>query len=308
MSLKNINREIKSKQFQFLAESFKIWMETLGYKTETTKLNYSNTLEFFAFLESIKINQLKSYKKQHVNDYLEYLQHRPNCNKTGGLSPSYINKHISGLRLLSKYLQQSGKANIVIKLELLKTTETANFLTKAQIQALYKSANDENNIYNQRDTAMLSVLYGCGLRAGEAKSVNVNDALFEKGLLYVRKGKGYKERYVPLSKQVKHDLQYYILNQRNEIVNNKKAEALLLGRHGTSWSVNGMYHRLQLLKKQTNNEELKQKSFGLHILRHSIATHLLQDGMKLELISRFLGHKSLETTQKYTHLINESEF
>lgn len=308
MSLKNINREIKSKQFQFLAESFKIWMETLGYKTETTKLNYSNTLEFFAFLESIKINQLRSYKKQHVNDYLEYLQHRPNCNKTGGLSPSYINKHISGLRLLSKYLQQSGKANIVIKLELLKTTETASFLTKTQIQALYKSANDENNIYNQRDTAMLSVLYGCGLRAGEAESVNVNDVLFEKGLLYVRKGKGYKERYVPLSKQVKHDLQYYILNQRNEIVNNKKVEALLLGRHGTSWSVNGMYHRLQLLKKQTNNEELKQKSFGLHILRHSIATHLLQDGMKLELISRFLGHKSLETTQKYTHLINESEF
>jgi integrase/recombinase XerD len=66
-----------------------------------------------------------------------------------------------------------------------------------------------------------------------------------------------------------------------------------------------MYQRLRWLKMQTNNDGLKQKTFGMHILRHSIATHLLQSGMKLEHISRFLGHKSLETTQKYTHLANE---
>ena len=69
-----------------------------------------------------------------------------------------------------------------------------------------------------------------------------------------------------------------------------------------------MYQRLQYLKNQTSDEKLKQKTFGLHILRHSIATHLLQSGMKLEYISHFLGHKSLETTQKYTHLIKEETF
>ena len=152
---------------------------------------------------------------------------------------------------------------------------------------------------------MLSIYYGCGLRAGEGAALNINDILFYKNLLYVRKGKGYRERYVPINKQVKTDLQEYIFNQRNDLLNNKKSEALLLGRRGERWSVRGMYGRLQLLKSQTWNEELKQKSFGLHILRHSIATHLLQDGMKLELISRFLGHKSLETTQKYTHLAKD---
>ena len=70
----------------------------------------------------------------------------------------------------------------------------------------------------------------------------------------------------------------------------------------------GMYQRLRWLKMQTGDEALKQKSFGMHILRHSIATHLLQSGMKLEFISRFLGHKSLETTQKYTHLAKQDEF
>jgi integrase/recombinase XerD len=135
--------------------------------------------------------------------------------------------------------------------------------------------------------------------------LNINDILFDTNLLYVRKGKGNRERYVPMNKQVKADLQEYIFNQRNELLNNKKSEALLLGRRGERWSVHGMYSRLQLLKSQTNNEALKQKSFGLHILRHSIATHLLQSGMKLEYISRFLGHKSLETTQKYTHLVKD---
>jgi len=304
---KSVNRRIESKQFQHLAESFKIWLETLGYKHKTANLYYRNIQEFLSFLEQIQINHLKDFKNEQIKSYLEYLQHRPNCNKTGGLSPSYINKHITTLRLLSKYLQLTGKANIIIKPELLKTTETATYLSKIEIQALYKAAKDETNLYSQRDTAMLSVYYGCGLRASEGAALNLNDILFDTNLLYVRKGKGYRERYVPMNKQVKADLQVYIFNQRNELLNNKKNEALLLGRRGERWSVHGIYSRLQLLKTQTNNEELKLKSFGLHILRHSIATHLLQSGMKLEYISRFLGHKSLETTQKYTHLVKDGE-
>jgi integrase/recombinase XerD len=305
---KSVNREIKSKQFQHLAENFKQWLETLGYKPKTVNLYYQVIQEFLSFLEQNQINHLRDLKNNQITNYLEYLQHRPNCNKTGSLSPAYINKHITTLRLLSKYLQLSGKANIIIKPELLKTTETTSYLSKTEIQALYKAAKDETNLYNQRDTAMLSIYYGCGLRASEGAALNINDILFDKNLLYVRKGKGYRERYVPISKQVKADLQEYIFNQRNELLNNKKSEALLLGRRGERWSVHGMYGRLQLLKSQTNNEELKQKTFGMHILRHSIATHLLQSGMKLEYISRFLGHKSLETTQRYTHLVNNDNF
>lgn len=305
MTQKSVNRDIKSKQFQHLSENFKQWLETLGYKPKTANLYHWNTQEFLSFLETNNTNHLKNFKNGQITNYLEYLQHRPNCNKTGGLSPGYINKHITTLRLLSKYLQLTGKANIIIKPELLKTTETATYLSKTEIQVLYKAAKGKSNLYHQRDTAMLSIYYGCGLRASEGAALNINDILFDKNLLYVRKGKGYRERYVPINKQIKADLQEYIFNQRNELLNNKKSEALLLGRRGERWSVHGMYSRLQLLKSQTNNEELIQKSFGLHILRHSIATHLLQSGMKLEYISRFLGHKSLETTQKYTHLVKD---
>ena len=167
---------------------------------------------------------------------------------------------------------------------------------------MYKSAGDETNFYSQRDTAMLDVFYGLGLRANEGKELNISDILFEKDLVYVRKGKNYRERYVPISAQVKSDLMTYIKNQRYELIRGNKIEALFVGRYGRRWTKHGMYGRLQKLKNLTNDGELKKKTFGVHILRHSIATHLLQEGMKLEHISRFLGHKSLETTQKYTHI------
>jgi integrase/recombinase XerD len=303
----SVERKITSKQFLHLAESFALWLKTLGYKRQSVKLAENITREFFHFLEQNNTHHLKDYKESHLSQYLEYLQHRPNYNKTGGLSVSYINKHITNLRLLGKYLQATGKASFTIKHELFKTTETATYLSKPEIQALYKAAKDDTNIYNQRDTAMLNIFYGCGLRASEGAALNINDILFEKSLVYVRKGKNYRERYVPLNKQVKKNLKNYITGQRNELLNGAKTEALLLGRRGQRWGFGGMYNRLQLLKSQTNDEKLKQKTFGLHILRHSIATHLLQSGMKLEYISRFLGHKSLETTQKYTHLAKQDE-
>jgi integrase/recombinase XerD len=307
MFQKSVNREYQSKQFRHLSESFTIWMETLGLVPRTVKQAGWNINEFFAFLESHQVTRIKDFRPHHDAQYLDYLQHRGNCISGGGLSAGYINKHITSLRLLSKYLQLTGKAGFTIKPGLLKTTETATYLDKAEIKSLYKAASNEDNIYNLRDTAILSLFYGCGLRASEGEALNISDILFEKDLVYVRKGKNYRERYVPINKQVKTDLKNYIGDQRNDLLQSNKTEALLLGRRGIRWSVAGMYARLQLLKSQTSNEELKQKSFGLHILRHSIATHLLQSGMKLEYISRFLGHKSLETTQKYTHLAKQDE-
>jgi len=307
MFQKSVNREFKSGQFLQLSESFALWLETLGYTAKTMKLATWHVNEFFAFLERNNVNHLKDFRNGHVTQYFEYLQHRPNCMNGGSLSANSINNHVTALRRLGKYLQLTGKASFTIKPELFKTTETATYLSKAEIKALYKAAESEDNIYNQRDTAMLSLFYGCGLRASEGEAMNISDLLFEKGLVYVRKGKGYRERYVPMNKQVKDNLKTYITDQRNELLQGNKTEALLLGRRGVRWKAHGMYGRLQLLKSQTNNDELKQKTFGMHILRHSIATHLLQSGMKLEYISRFLGHKSLETTQKYTHLAKENE-
>jgi len=299
-----IYRQI-SPQFNYLHTGFTNYLTTLNYSPASVKNASAFLNEFFTWLAMREIQKVKDIHQEQIKNYLDHLQHRPNFMKAGSLSASYINKHITALRWFSKYLQITNQANLVIKPELLKITATATYLTKEEIKALYKTAQSDDNIYNQRDTAMLSIFYGCGLRASEGEALNISDILFEKELIYVRKGKNYRERYVPMNLQIKQNLKTYITEQRNELLNGSKTNALLLGRRGKRWAFHGMYQRLQWLKNQTNNPELKEKSFGLHILRHSIATHLLQQGMKLEFISRFLGHESLETTQKYTHLAKE---
>lgn len=297
-----------SPQFNYLHTGFINYLSTLNYSPVSVKNASAFISEFFSWLATHEIQKLKDIDKQQIKNYLDYLQHRPNFNKPGSLSAGYINKHITTLRWFSKYLQITEQAALIIKPELLKTTDTATYLNKEEIKALYKVASSDDNIYNQRDTAMLSIYYGCGLRASEGEALNISDILFEKDLIYVRKGKNYRERYVPMNLQVKQNLKIYIAEQRNELQNNERTESLFLGRRGKYWKVHGMYQRLQWMKKQTNNPELKEKSFGLHILRHSIATHLLQQGMSLENIALFLGHKSIETTQKYVHIIKEDEF
>lgn len=295
-----------SHQFKSLHAGFTNYLSTLNYSPASVKNASAFLSEFFTWLAIHEIQKVKDINQIEIKNYLDYLQHRPNFINAGSLSAGYINKHITALRWFSKYLQITNQANLIIKPELLKTKETATYLTKEEINALYKAASNENNIYNQRDTAMLSIFYGCGLRASEGEALNISDILFEKELVYVRKGKNYRERYVPMNQQVKQNLKIYITEQRNELLSNSKTESLLLGRRGKYWKVHGMYQRLQWLKEQSNHPQLKEKPFGLHILRHSIATHLLQSGMKLEYISSFLGHKSLETTQKYTHIAHSS--
>jgi integrase/recombinase XerD len=302
-----INREYKSKQFIYLAENFVNWLETLGYSKTTVKNSKNYIAEFFAFLEKHKITSLKDYTGILTEKYMEYIHVRPNLMKGGGLSPATINLYINTLRSFTRYLHLSRQSDIVIKPKFLKKQETATYLTKDEIAGLYKAAGDKNNIYNLRDTAMLSIFYGCGLRASEGEALNINDVLFEKSLLFVRKGKGYTQRYVPISQKVKQDLKDYIINQRGSMLTEKN-EALFINRLGKKLTVAGMYWRLQVLKNNTNDKALKEKSFGLHILRHSIATHLLQSGMKLDTICSFLGHKTLETTQKYVHLVNDEGF
>jgi integrase/recombinase XerD len=153
-----------------------------------------------------------------------------------------------------------------------------------------------------RDRAILAIFYGCGLRRNEGVNVDVGDINFDRALLHVRKGKNYKERFVPMGKSVMKHLQEYIYDHRPELLQGSKTESLFVSLLTRRINGQTIILRIKYLKHQTENAELIEKEIGLHTLRHSIATHLLQSGMKLESIARFLGHSTLESTQIYTHL------
>jgi site-specific recombinase XerD len=180
-----------------------------------------------------------------------------------------------------------------------KSRNIKTIFTRSEIKALYNAC--EGDALGIRDRAMLAVYYGCGLRRNEGINIDVSDVLLNKNLLYVSKGKNYKERYVPMTEAVKEDLQNYLDFARPMFLN-QQTQALFLSRSGSRLITQGMATRLQKLKEKAGID----KEAGLHTLRHSIATHLLQSGMKLSQIKRFLGHSSMESTQIYTHLSAEA--
>jgi len=285
-----------------IQNDFEKWLNAIGYAESTVYASVNYVRDFFVWLEKTPIKELSQINNQVIKTYYDYLQTRRNKTKSGSLSNNYIISNINALKRFCKYLQVTGKASIEIDLPLQAiTTETKTILTKSEVKVLYKAC--ENDILGIRDRAILSVYYGCGLRRSEGIALNVSDILLREKRIYVRKGKNYRERYVPMTEAVKEDLENYIFVAREKILSfkNIKPEALFLSIRVQRMHGNSLIIRLQQLVSKARIE----KEIGLHTLRHSIATHLLQSGMTLEEVSQFLGHASLESTQIYTHLAYE---
>ncbi|WP_321308604.1 tyrosine-type recombinase/integrase [Marinifilum fragile] len=285
-----------------LIESFGNWLITLGYADSTVYTSKRHVNDFFFYLKEHEIRKLEKVKAETIIAYHNYLQERKNKRQTGSLSENYIISNINALKRLSKYLQETeqGKLSIEIKCKG-NQSHQKSILTKEEVKLLYKAC--DHSILGIRDRAILGIYYGCGLRRSEGIALNVSDIHLGKNLVHVRKGKGSRERYVPLSLSVKEDLENYIYVARNQILSfkNQKQEALFLSMRSKRISENALLLRIHKLKEAASIT----KEVGLHSLRHSIATHLLQSGMKLEEVSQFLGHSSLESTQIYTHLAHE---
>ena len=302
----NKKTELKTVKYRILQQKFKDWLQTLNYSKSTYYGAPLQLKEFLIYLENENITEIKNTKTENLTNFIEQFKNRKNQRRSGGLSISHINKQIDTINKFYKYLHQSNQVEKLLKINYLKDEKSnpRTILTIQEIQELYKAC--ENNYYGQRDRAMLSVYYGCGLRKSEGIELDVSDVLFERKLLYIRKTKNNYQRFVPMNKSIIKDLETYIFQARPLFLKEESNEdALFISERGQRINPGSMINRLQILKSKTNNPELQNKLFGLHALRHSIATHLLQKGLEIEQIALFLGHRTLDSTQVYTHIINE---
>lgn len=311
---------LENASYRYLEQSFKEWLDILGYAETTVYYLPLHVREFLFHLETQGVNQIKQLDIHHIKSYYEKLKERSNDRKDGGLSGAHLNKHLQALRKFTDYLREVGRIELPM---LTFKNETAEnklvYLTEEEVTDLFKATylpppskknipEEKQEAIQARDRAMLAVFYGCGLRRNEGASLDVADINFDHAVLHVKKGKGQKERLVPISRQSLLHLQSWVYDYRPCLTAGSKIEALFISyNHVRRMHGQSLLMRLHNLIYQTENEELKEKEIGLHTLRHSIATHLLQAGMKLESISRFLGHSSLESTQIYTHLQSEDE-
>jgi integrase/recombinase XerD len=306
---KTIYTPIKNESYLEIVKDFDNWLDILGYSESTIKSLPSHLREFFHYLENQNIHTINHITTQIIKEYYNHLKTRDNQAREGGLSKAYLNKHLQALFKFNDYLKEHNhkSINIHLKREEQNQRDSLQILTQEEIKQLFKATefSNEQERIRKRDQVILVLLYSCGLRRTEAISLEIKDILFDKERIYVRKGKNYKERYVPINQYNIKLIEEYIYDYRPRFKDYKNTEYLLINYRGTPLQGQSLCNRLTKIVETTQNKTIIQKQITPHILRHSIATHLLEKGANIETISQFLGHSSLESTQIYTHLLED---
>jgi len=278
-------------------EGYRKWLEMMNYVQ--TSINYGPTrlTHFLDFMETQGVEEINQITGSKVQEFFEDLAKRKSQQTGEVLSLATLRNYLTTINRFARYLRQSGEGNIEVPVKFKgQHKPEIEVLTKLEIDRLYNAC--EGSLLGMRDRALLAVFYGCGVRRNEGAQLQVRDILPDKNLLYIRHGKGYRERYVPMVGQVKKDIINYATTARPIMSTRESKEHFFIGMTGRPLTKSGLYERYKKLKKKADIT----KPGGLHMLRHSIATHLLVSGMKLSEIAKFLGHRSLESTQIYTHL------
>lgn len=256
-------------------------------------------------------SQISDIDTPFIHEYYAELSQRKNHRRGGGLSNNYLNLHLISLDKMLDYLRQKGKL-ILPALDIPHEEELARPvipLTQEQVIKLYEATKRyelQLPALAKRDRAMLAIFYDCGLRRNEGHKLDIKDINFDTRLVHVRYGKNSQQRFVPFNAHTAKHLYDYRYEARARLLSyHSKESAFFISNRGGRLRGEDMARRLDYIQQHCYDTELKNLNLYLHLLRHSIATHLMQNGMPLENISRFLGHHSLSSTQVYTHLANE---
>jgi integrase/recombinase XerD len=297
--------------YKEIKSAYNVWLTTLGFSAGLVKGYTENISVFFIWLQQNNIHHITQLTQTHITTYITYLQIRPNKRTQGVLSVSHLNHNFAAIDKLLQHLHQVGLHTAPIpsnyRMPVDKQAQLNNIhpFTKDEIKTLQANINNTylNLPYNKRElkhqelNLIFALYYACGLRRTEGYKLTINDINFNNKTIFIKQGKNYKDRIVPMNTGVYNTLQHYIYNYRN--LQKVKHNRLFIS--STSTLANSLKHLQQI----TNDPIIQNKKLYLHILRHSIATHLLQNGMPIETIALFLGHNSLESTQIYTHIINK---
>ncbi|WP_048602217.1 site-specific tyrosine recombinase XerD [Rubeoparvulum massiliense] len=248
--------------------------------------------QYLTFIKEKYQISVEKTTRTHVMGYLIHLQEQ-------GKSTSTITRNLSSLRgfyrflLLDRYIASDPTSHLETpKLD----KRLPKVLTIEEVDRLLQQPK-EIDAMGARDKAMLELLYATGLRVSELISLNVHDVNIN--MEFVRcMGKGSKERIIPLGSSAIKALQRYTERFRPQLVRNRSEEALFLNHHGGRLTRQGFW---KIIKQYAESAQIT-KVITPHTLRHSFATHLLENGADLRAVQEMLGHADISTTQIYTHV------
>ena len=278
--LNQAKREVPG--FEELLNRFERTVSVLG-RSQSTFNNYSRHVSAIS-LYFVKIPT--ELDPEQVHDYLFYLQ-----KKSKTPSQTYFKHCVYGLRFL---LKSEGLPYEFLRLPSIKHDKKLPVvLSKEEVWAMLKNAK------LLKHKILIGLLYGCGLRCMEVRSVRLSDLDFDRKQLKVVQGKGKKDRYVPLSEHLIRGLKMYIECEKPQeyLFNGQPIE-----RAGGDFDSRYSQRGVQWAVKQVAKAAGVIKDVHTHTLRHSYATHLLEDGMDIMTLKDLLGHQSIETTMEYLHI------
>ncbi|WP_209122394.1 tyrosine recombinase XerC [Alkalihalobacillus sp. BA299] len=284
---------------QKLIDDFVFYLQVEKNCSKYTIDNYLLDIEgFVTFMKKNNVTVLSSVTYHLVRSYLTVLHEQK-------YARSSIARKISALRSFFRFLLREKRVDenpfsVTHSPKMGKRLPT--FMYEKEIDQLFSSF-DANKVLDQRDKAILELLYSSGLRVSECCQLKIEDIDFSIGTVFVI-GKGRKERYVPVGSYALDALQQYIEDGRTKLLSKSKLgrhEALFLNFRGgplTDRSVR------DILKKRIEKASLSMH-MSPHMLRHTFATHLLNNGADLRVVQELLGHTHLSSTQIYTHVTKD---
>jgi integrase/recombinase XerD len=258
-----------------------------------TRLAYRTDLaQFSEFLRRRGIQHLNGAQRQHITEYL--LQRRK-----AGLSARSLSRHLAAIRMFCRFLTREKllATDVTQTIDSPKLWRTLpHTLDYQEVERLLDAPNTRTKL-GLRDRAMLEFMYATGLRVSEVANIKIGDINFEAGFLRPI-GKGNKERIVPIGRQAVEWVQRYLREARGLFAKAESLGEVFLSTHGKPISRKTIW---MLIKKYARRAGIA-KNITPHTLRHSFATHLLDNGGDLRVIQEMLGHADISTTQIYTHV------
>ena len=271
------------------------FLEYLEYQRHYSKYtidNYQKDLEdYFLYLKRENLSYLK-IQYSDIRFYLSYLKEEK-CAKA-----TTINRHLSALRGFYQFLLREGKVKnnyfLLVKGPK-KEKNLPRFFEYNELEELLNVPDIKTSL-GQRNRLILELLYATGCRVGELVNIKIKDLFPEEKKILIL-GKGNKERYVYYGEYVEEILSLYLKEGRPKL-NIQNSSYLLLNQHGKKLTTEGIRYILDQLIQQTS----LHKHISPHMLRHTFATHLLNEGCDILSVQELLGHESLRSTQVYTHV------
>lgn len=267
-----------------------------NYSKYTIEHYQHDIRDFFMFIAEQAIEDIRNVQYLDARLYLTNLHER-------GLAKKTMAKKISCLRSFYKFLLRE---NIVVEnpfalVSLPKAEKRLpHFFYENELHLLFQSCETETPL-GQRNKALLELLYATGIRVSECCQIRLSELDFYLSTVLVH-GKGHKERYVPFGSFAGKSLELYINCGRKELMSGKNPhDVLFVNHHGGPLSARGVRKILNgMIEKSALSSNIHP-----HMLRHSFATHLLNNGADLRSVQEMLGHAFLSSTQVYTHVTNE---